>query len=171
MSRRRLSEIEKMTDTHIKIRHSQYEWVRNTADANLSELCRAAIDDAMDRDPALRKARLVADREVLSQRLTEIDTEIQSADSEREKNEEIKATAPAEAPVEKKIVPEARVPEWMAKLKKALVALNEKDRKDFLEKHAIERVALVGEEKALAMLAELDANNGKIPESSPNGGV
>jgi hypothetical protein len=62
----------------------------------------------------------------------------------------------------------------MARFRHRLAVVFERDPKKimaFLQKHGFERPADVSEEKALAMLAELDANNGKIPESSPNGGV
>jgi hypothetical protein len=102
--------------------------------------------------------RLTVEEAQAIERLAKIRTDLEIAKAEAEKIEETKAKAPAAASfIEKKIAPEARISEWMTKLKKALAALDPKDRKNFLEKHEVERVALVGEGKALAMIKELEA--------------
>jgi len=141
--------------THVSIDIDNFSWVKIHLDGKLSKFLNDSIDRLRVTDPVEAVRRLSAEKTACAERMVQLDIEIQSATAECEK---IKAEVPAEAaPVEcrtRSKTPDT--PQWMARLKRALAALDAKDRKSFLEKYEVARLALVDEKKALTMLAELE---------------
>ena len=126
------------------------------SDGGASKTIRDMALERMLNEPVRKLTMLEAEKEAITKRLTELEIEIPAVKSEIKKAEEAKVTvASAKAPV-KKIVLEDRVPEAIARLRRALSTIDAKKAGSFLKAHGHDRLTEVSSAEAVAMIKELE---------------